>query len=189
MSSSATTQIWQEFGVQLRGYIAKRVANEQIAEDVLQDVFLKIHANIEQLNDKARVQGWIYQIAHHTLIDHYRRRKTNVAMAAEIAGPEDESETNAVHRISDSLKSMVRLLPEKYREAIWLTEFQGISQAALAKRLGISLSGAKSRVQRGRRLLKKMLMECCHFEFDRRGTIIDYHPLSCDCCARCSVPQ
>lgn len=186
MTPSATTRIWQEFGEQLKSFIAKRVSNEQNAADILQDVFLKIHANIERLNDETRLQAWIYQIARNTLIDHYRRHKVTAAIADEVADPEDGSGNSAVLRISDSLKGMVQLLPKKYREAIWLTEFQGITQVALAKRLGISVSGAKSRVQRGRQLLKKMLLECCHFEFDRRGTIIDYHPISCDCCASCS---
>ncbi len=72
------------------------------------------------------------------------------------------------------LKPMIDDLPDKYREALWLTEFEGLTQVELAERLGISVSGAKSRVQRGRSLLRHDLLDCCQFEFDRRGGIIGY---------------
>ena len=76
---------------------------------------------------------------------------------------------------------MVESLPADYREALILTEYEGLTQRALAERLGLSFSGAKSRVQRAREKLKAMLLDCCHFEFDRFGKIIDYQP-NCACC-------
>jgi RNA polymerase sigma-70 factor (ECF subfamily) len=81
---------------------------------------------------------------------------------------------------------MVTALPGPYREALLLTEYAGLTQQELAVRAGISLSGAKSRVQRGRERLKQLLLDCCHVELDRRGGIIDYRPncagCSCDDC-------
>jgi RNA polymerase sigma-70 factor (ECF subfamily) len=84
--------------------------------------------------------------------------------------------------LAPSVAAMVNALPEPYREALYLTEYQGLSQRELAARLGISLSGAKSRVQRAREKLKQLLLDCCHFEFDRLGRIIDYQP-RCTCCS------
>ena len=60
-------------------------------------------------------------------------------------------------------------------------EFEEISQKALAERLGLSLSGAKSRVQRGRVKLRELLLGCCHVDFDRRGNIIDYRRKRASC--------
>jgi len=77
---------------------------------------------------------------------------------------------------------MVDSLPADYRQALLLTEYQGLTQRELAQKLGLSVSGAKSRVQRAREKLKAMLLDCCHFEFDRRGKVIDYQP-NCACCA------
>ena len=77
---------------------------------------------------------------------------------------------------------MIQELPAKYQEALRLTEFEGLTQNALAQRLGLSLPGAKSRVQRAKEQLKEILLQCCHFEFDRLGKIIDYRP-NCDCCS------
>ena len=76
-------------------------------------------------------------------------------------------------------------LPAAYREALLLTEYQGLTQKALAERLGLSLSGAKSRVQRGRTQLKQMLEECCTFEFDRRGRVIGWEPSAKESCQEC----
>jgi len=94
----------------------------------------------------------------------------------------DADETSAEQEIASGLREMVESLPEKYRQALLLVEFEGLSQIKLAKKLGISVSGAKSRVQRGRRMIKDALMRCCHFEFDKYGTIIDSHPITCCCC-------
>jgi len=76
---------------------------------------------------------------------------------------------------------MVKSLPEQDRQALVLTEYQGLTQKEYGERLGLSFSGAKSRVQRAREKLKQMLLECCHFELDRRNHIIDYQP-HCRCC-------
>ena len=76
---------------------------------------------------------------------------------------------------------MIAALPDPYREALILSEYQGLSQKDVADRLGISLSGAKSRVQRARRQLREMFLACCHFEMDRRGRILDYYARCPEC--------
>jgi len=176
--------IWKEFSEKLRGFIAKRVNDPMLVDDILQDVFLKIHTNLDNLKNLAKVKSWIYQITRNAIIDYYRSHRINSELPENLAGPEDNLLLNASQKLAGSLKEMIKLLPPQYREALLLTEFGGMKQADLAKKLGISLSGAKSRVQRGRRMLKELLYQCCHFEFDRRGMIIDYHPIACSCCSQ-----
>jgi RNA polymerase sigma-70 factor, ECF subfamily len=94
---------------------------------------------------------------------------------------EEVPEEDVQAELAPSVAAMVNALPEPYREALYLTEYQGLSQRDLAVRLGLSFSGAKSRVQRAREKLKQLLLDCCHLEFDRRGRIIDYQP-RCACC-------
>jgi RNA polymerase sigma-70 factor, ECF subfamily len=77
---------------------------------------------------------------------------------------------------------MIEKLPETYKEALLLSDFQGIAQREVAKKLRISLSAAKSRIQRARTMLKDLLLKCCHFEFDRYGTVYNYHPKNCNNC-------
>ena len=177
-----TEVIWTAFSNQLKQFLLRRVADESLADDLLQDVFLKIHAHIDTLQDETKVESWIYQIARNTVIDYYRTQKTMVELS-EILSQPDETESRAEEKILKGLKEMIEKLPEPYSQALLLTEFEGLTQKELAEKLGISVSGAKSRVQRARKMLKDDLMRCCHFELDRYGTIIDYYPITCCCCA------
>jgi RNA polymerase sigma-70 factor (ECF subfamily) len=182
----ALEQIWNELADKLREFIRRRVSNDAEAEDILQDVFLKLARRAEELPGPAKLQGWVFLITRNAIIDHYRTRKETVAVP-ETLEAEVEAAPEEAEGLSTSLRRMIHGLPEPYREAILLTEIEGVSQVELAKRLGISVSGAKSRVQRGRQMLKKMLVDCCQFEFDRRGGINECTPRGNDC-PECGPP-
>ncbi len=175
------TQLWQEFSDQVRYYILKRVSDPMAAEDLLQEVFLKVHSAIDTLDTVVQMEGWIYTIARNTIIDYYRTRKVHTELDVIKVTEEKLSLEEPASRLTSSIRSMVTELPEHYRMAIELTEYEGMTQKEMGEELGLSLSGAKSRVQRAREQLRQMLLECCHFT-DRRGGIVDYHP-RCHCCA------
>ena len=179
--------IWHEFAVKLGQFIRSRVSDPATAEDILQDVFVKIQKRLGQLQDPAKLEGWIYLIARNAIIDHYRTRKETVEVS-ETLPVEAPANDGELEELKASFRRMIYSLPEPYREAIVLTELEGLTQQALADRLGISLSGAKSRVQRGRAQLKRLLDECCTFEFDRRGKVIDCTPRAKAGCDECSDP-
>jgi RNA polymerase sigma-70 factor (ECF subfamily) len=173
-----TENIWKEFSGKLKGYIAKRVNDAMSVDDILQDVFLKIHSNLHSLKDNSKLQSWIYRIARNAVVDYYRSHRTGYVLPDDLTEPEESSSAEPSEKLADGLKEMIRLLPPKYSKALILTEFEGLTQVELARNLGLSVSGAKSRVQRAREMLKDIFYECCHFEFDRRGTVIDYHPVT-----------
>lgn len=177
-------QIWHEFAGKLGQFIRARVADPATAEDILQDVFVKIQARLGQLKDPTKLQSWIYLITRNAIIDHYRTRKETVEVPESLVA-EEEPQTSETEELKAAFLRMIHSLPEPYREALVLTEFDGLTQQQLAERLGISLSGAKSRVQRGRQQLKQMLTDCCTFEFDRRGKVIDCAPRGKTECAEC----
>lgn len=177
-------QIWHEFSGKLGQFIRARVADPATAEDILQDVFVKIQGRLGQLKDPAKLTSWIYLIARNAIIDHYRSRKETVAVPESLA-EEAEPESGEIEELKAAFLRMIHSLPEPYREALVLTELEGLTQQELADKVGISLSGAKSRVQRGRQQLKEMLTECCTFEFDRRGGVIDCTPRAKGNCAEC----
>lgn len=175
--------VLEEFRTPLKGFISKRISNEQDAEEILQDVLIKIHTEIETLKNSERINAWIYQITRNTIIDFYRRNarvKQFIELSEHITDDWDES-LNFNEEIAACLKSMINSLPEIYRQAIILTEYHNLSQKELSENLGLSISGAKSRVQRARKLLKKMLAGCCQLEFDARGNIIEFHHKSSEC--------
>ena len=176
--------IWETTSARIRNFIRGRVEDDAAADDLLQEVFLRVHQNMSHLRDTQRLESWIYQVARHVIIDHYRARRDLVAITEAVP---DQSEVfhepDAAQELSGSMRGLVEALPEPYREALLLTEFEGLSQKELAERLGISFSGAKSRVQRARQKIKDELLTCCHFEFDHYGRVIEYREHCC-CCAR-----
>ena len=182
---ATTEQLWHDLHDRLLRSIRRHVADAASAEDILQEVFLKIHLRIGTLRDEERVEGWVYQIVRNAITDHRRRQRPSAPLLDELVAPE-EPDRDEVDRPAQELipfiKGTVAGLPEPYREALLLTEYEGLTQQHLAERAGISLSGAKSRVQRGREKLKQLLLDCCHVELDRRGGIIDYQG-HCACCA------
>jgi RNA polymerase sigma-70 factor (ECF subfamily) len=182
-----TENVWREFSDRLRGFIGKRVASAADADDLLSDVFVKVHSHIDSLEDEARLAPWLYQITRNTLTDYYRRRPPPPASLEGLDSASVEDDYDAAALISASLRDLVDRLPAKYRDALVLTEFEGRTQAEMAGELGLSVSGAKSRVQRARAMLRDDLLECCHFEFDRLGHVIDYEPRP-RCCAAVAAP-
>lgn len=185
--SFSTEQVWEQFSSRLFVYIRKRLDDPDEAEDVLQDVFIKIHTRMYTLADQDSLPAWIYQITRHAIIDHYRTRKRHTSLDETLPAKDIEmgSEADALETLAGSLGEMIACLPDTYQKALQLGEIEGWKQEQVARQLGLSLSGAKSRLQRGRKLLKQSLLDCCHFEFDRRGQVTDYFPKQ-TCCERCA---
>jgi RNA polymerase sigma-70 factor (ECF subfamily) len=175
--------IWEEFSIPLKAFIRRRINNDEDVEDILQIIFLKIHNNINNLNDTNKIHTWIYTITKNTIFDFYRSQKHDLYIEClsedVITEPQDEITMN--NEIAQCLKIMIQHLPEKYKQALILTEYQNLTQKELALQMGLSVSGAKSRVQRARIHLKEMLLNCCDLEKDRRGNVIDYKVKSKDC--------
>lgn len=162
--------------IPLKSFIIKRVSNEADAEDILQDVFIKLISNIDKLANKQKINAWMYKITRNAIVDYYRRNRNEISYY--LMPPEPsviiEEDVSASYEIAICLKNMANKLPDKYRQAIFLTVFENHTQKEYSQIIGISVSGAKSRVQRARCMLKKMILECCNLEFDSFGNIIDY---------------
>ncbi len=179
-------ELWKEFGGSLGRYIARRVGNHQDAEDLLQDVFLRAYVALDGVEDKRRVRPWLYRIASNATADYHRRKRlpTRSGVPDELAAEETGRE-NLNGEVLSCLPSAVRELPEKYALALTLADLEGRAQKEVAEELGMSLSGAKSRVQRARRKLKAILQSCCRFELDRLGNVLGYAPRG-ETCRHCS---
>ena len=173
--------LWNQYNRRLLAFIRGRVGDDAEAEDILQETFVRVHRNLCCKTEWERPESWFYQIARNLIIDHYRRRREMVEIPESLADSPDVLEDDPETALALSLKELVDELPETYRQALLLTEYQGMNQKQLAGHLGISLSGAKSRVQRARDKLRDMLLSCCHFEFDRRGHVVDYYERCCSC--------
>ena len=173
-----TDAIWTHLSSDLRRFIRRRVSDDHVADDLLQETFVRVHRNIGTLQEADRLAAWVYQIARNVIHDHHRKATNSAVALAETGSADDcDDRVNQLRcRGAGWLDEMVRSLPDGYREAVQLAEIEGLSQQEVADRLGLSLSGAKSRIQRGRGMLKSVLEQCCNFEFDRRGNMMDYDP-------------
>ncbi len=181
-----TQAIWESFSQDIKAFILKRVDDQQDAEDLLQEVFIKIHTHIDTLQDEQRLAPWLYQIARNAIIDYYRSRRIYGGLPEALVEVNIPESSDPTKELASGLGAMIASLPDKYRQVLLLSEIEGLKQKEVAERLGMTLSGTKSRVQRGRNLLRQALLDCCHFEFDRRGHVIDYTPRP-DCCPNCET--
>ncbi len=175
---NVTDQMWREYRQQLYRFILKRVSNPAVAEDLVQDVMVKMLTHRDSLRDGARLRPWLYQITRNAITDYYRTRNKAAAELPEdlLAADEDTAESASQELAECCIRPFIAELPAPYQEAVLLSELEGLTQAEVAERQGISLSGAKSRVQRGRRLLKGALLQCCQLEFGQRGDLTGYEP-------------
>ena len=168
-------EVYERFDGDLRSFVRSRVRDPQAAEDVLQDVYLKIHSRIGTVKDEEKIAPWVFRVARNAVTDFYRAKRPTQALGEVPAEPPDPEGEDLERRLRRSVRDMLEGLPPEHREALYLTEYEGLSQKELADRLGISPSGAKSRVQRARTRLKAMLLDCCHFDLDRRGRVTNYY--------------
>jgi RNA polymerase sigma-70 factor (ECF subfamily) len=187
--SAGSEELYEKFRGPLKNFIASRVSDSTAAEDLVHDVFVKIHMNLHSVNDPERIGAWIYQIARNAVTDYHRKRHDiNADTADDSANIAAEPQMpDAADRLAPAIHRMIDQLPEKYRQPLLLSDFEGLKLSEIAVTIGISLSGVKSRVQRARKMLKDLLLQCCHVEFDRYGTVFDYTPRKCERC--CEGPQ
>lgn len=167
----------------LLAFIRRRVNSPDDAEDVLQSVLLKMH-NAGNLREDEAVRGWMFQVARNAVIDYYRGKRPHDPL------PDHWEETDLGQGDAESqallacMRQMIDELPETYREALVLSDVEGIPQKDVAERLGVGVSGAKSRIQRGREKLKELVQTCCHLELDTYGNPVEQicqNP-HCNCC-------
>jgi len=173
---------WADLRKRLCLFICNRTPNGDDAEDILQEVLLRVHTHLDTVQDIHKLESWVYQIARNSVIDYYRARRVVEELPEDLPVEEDEIAESAAESLAPALREIVESLPEICRDALMLTDYQGIPQANLARQLGVSQSTVKSRVQRGRQMVRDNLMNCCHFEFDRRGKVLDYYKNCCCCC-------
>lgn len=169
---AAVAPVYLEYEAKLRGFVLKRVRDKDEANDILQQLYVKLYKNCEQLPEVRNLNAWLYQIARNAVYDYYREQGRSIPIEDE-SRLEERFVQDAPQQESESLVlPLINMLPPEYAEPLRLSEIEGISQKEIAERLGMSYSGAKSRVQRGREKLRDLFLECCHLELDRKGALV-----------------
>jgi len=174
----------------LHRYVGARV-EPAARDDVVGDILLRLVNDRDKLIAARNPMAWMTRVAANVIIDHYRRRAAELrAMAAYASEPAetDAATETAAAEIAGCMTPLLEAVAEPYREVVKLVEIDGLTQKQAAEKLGLSLSGMKSRVQRGRAKLKQSLLSCCAIELDQRRAVMDYTPNDTACgdgCAAC----
>lgn len=182
--TSEITKIWTGFHKELKGFILKKTRNHADTDDILQEVFIKITQNFDRVNQAKNLKQYVYAIVKNSINDYFRKKNftDNINEIHEkFSEEEDQSLNEAIANCC--IKPLINKLPGIYREALLASEFENMQQKELAKTLNISYSGAKSRVQRGKEKLKELIMDCCNYETDNYGNIIEHKSASCNNCS------
>jgi RNA polymerase sigma-70 factor, ECF subfamily len=180
MIASEARGAWQDIERRLRPYVARRVASPGDVEDVLQEILVRIHRSLSALRDGESFGGWVYRIAQSCIADAARARArsplTLVDETPEKAAPAADEHDDLEAELGACVALFVARLPAPYREAVTLTELQGLTQKEAAEMLGVTLPAMKSRAARGREKIRDMFEECCRISVDCRGRVTACEP-------------
>lgn len=158
-----TDAIWEKFSCKLLNFIKQKVQNTHDGEDLLQEVFLRIHTNLDKLRNLKKVESWIFQISRNVINDYYRSHDRIESLSEDTTNL-SEGDLSFLTDIKECMTSLVENLPEIHRIPIQKVYLEEKKQIDIASELGLSIPGAKSRIQRGRRILKQTLKECCNIQ-------------------------
>jgi RNA polymerase sigma-70 factor, ECF subfamily len=169
---------WDEITPSLRRFIRRHVRNTQTAEDVFQEVILRLESHRAQMPPPERRLPWALRIARNFIIDQGRAAKfrQHRSLDTDVPAIGATIDRAAQKELAHCLQAMVDRLPAAYRQPLRLSDLEGMDQQAIARRLNLSPSGVRSRVQRARAQLRRMLLGCCEIEHGPRGDIVDYRP-------------
>jgi RNA polymerase sigma-70 factor, ECF subfamily len=184
MIASEARGAWQDIERRLRPYVGRRVASSDDVEDVLQEIFVRIHRGLSALRDGESFGGWAYRIAQSCIADAARARARSplklVDETPEMAAPVADERDDLEGELGACVALFVARLPAPYREAITLTELEGLTQKEAAEMLGVTLPAMKSRTLRGREKIRDMFEECCRISVDCRGRVTACEPRALD---------
>ncbi len=168
---SEISQLWLSYKEGIKYYILKKVKDEFVANDLSHDVLMKVYNSCCSENKILNIRSWLFQIAHNTVVDYMKKTKKITNNIPELF---DENEINSYQGADTFVNPLLQLIPEKYAIPLKLSDLEGLKQAEVAKKLNLSLTATKSRIQRSRKLLKEKIIECFDLELDDKGKPISF---------------
>lgn len=181
----STKEIWENFSHDLRAFVRSRLRNDEVVEDIIQEIFFKIHSNIDSLKDNSKLRSWIFQIARNAIIDFFRKEDKSQKVIERLKGNDDFNvDETADEILYFCMHHFISMLPDIYKEAIIYTEYENHTQIELAEKCNISISAAKSRVQRARIRIKELILEYSHIEYDNNKIEIQTLLENCPFCKK-----
>lgn len=176
MTMTELEPAWSAVEGPVHGFLQRRLrGNAAIADDLTQEVFLRVRQGLTDLRSAEALGPWVMRIARSVLIDHLRRRRPTSGMEGVDPGQTADADEDPgdLARLSGWLHGQLDHLPAHEAAAIRLTDLDGLTMVQSAERLGIGLPALKARVRRGRARLRLALDACCAVILDGRGRPTD----------------
>ena len=165
-----TKEIWDTYSKEIKRFIISKVKQEVIADDILQDTFIKVHTRLDTLKKSDKVKPWLFSVARYTILDYFKT--SNKTIEFNSFQDEVDEETTKEHTEKDCLRGILINLPKKYRNPIFLYDIMGLKQKEIAARLNLPLPTIKSQIQRGRKQIAKGFMHCCGYTMNKQGYLV-----------------
>ncbi|WP_458629074.1 sigma-70 family RNA polymerase sigma factor [Winogradskyella sp. PC D3.3] len=173
-----TKEIWKTHAKDVKYFILSKVKDTTAADDLLQDTFIKVHTKLETLKDEEKVKSWVFSIARYTVLDYFRQRN----LVYEITDEDFVFEEQKLeHTEADCLHGIIKSLPKKYRDPLFLSDIKGLKQTEVSAQLNLPLSTVKSQIQRGRKMIAQGFMDCCDFVVNDHGYLVGEIKDKADC--------
>lgn len=166
---------WRQHKDELRSFLVHRSGSGAEADDLLQEVFLRVVAQGTGFCNVANPRAWLFQVARNLMLDRFRLDRAHVELPDDLVA-EPPQAADPVDLLSHCLPRVLSELSAEDCEAVVLCDIQGMTQKAFAAHLGLSLPAAKSRVQRARLRLRARLAEACQVKFDEDGKVCCFVP-------------
>ncbi|MDX1544535.1 MAG: sigma-70 family RNA polymerase sigma factor [Christiangramia sp.] len=163
---------WLEYKDALNYYILKIVKNPETANSLSHEVLMKVYSSCCSGREIRNIRSWLFQIAYNTCMDHFKKENKNTDLQTEITASDEEP---VYQEAGEFVEPLLGLLPSKYSEPLKLADIRGFKQQEVAEKLDLSLTATKSRIQRGRQMLKEKIMECVHIEVDGQGNLMAFN--------------
>ncbi|GAB1232618.1 sigma-70 family RNA polymerase sigma factor [Ferrigenium sp. UT4] len=171
---SCVLNAWRAHEPELRGYLIHRMSDPHIAEDLLQEVFVKAMRQGKEFCRLDNARAWLFQVARNALVDHQRLHKETVEVPEDIPAPEFHPEPLVA--LSACVARVLTELSPEDRDIIEQCDLNGAKQSDYAKSHGLSLAATKSRLLRARARMGETLSTNCKVEFDPAGRVAGHVP-------------
>ncbi len=175
---TTTKALWNHHADDIKYFILSKVKDASVADDLLQDTFIKVHTKLETLKHDDKAKSWLFSIARYTVLDYFRTRDIVYEMTDEDFAFEDQK---LEHTEMDCLHGIIKRLPKKYRDPLFLSDIKGMKQAQVSKQLQLPLPTVKSQIQRGRKLIAQGFIDCCDFKVNDNGFLVGELKEKADC--------
>ncbi|APY10126.1 RNA polymerase subunit sigma-70 [Seonamhaeicola sp. S2-3] len=173
-----TKDVWNTYAEDIKHFILSKVKDEVVTDDLLQETFIKVHTKLNTLNNENKLKSWIFSIARYTVLDYFRSKKIVYETTDEDFVFEDQK---LEHTKADCLRGIIKSLPKKYRDPLFLSDIKGLKQTQISEQLQLPLATVKSQIQRGRKLIAQGFIDCCDFKVNDQGFLVGELKEKADC--------